>query len=229
MLGWQKNPGSSSSAPRSAILESSDESGTQEDQLELRSQSCPPQVRLQMELFQAVEYLDAMLCHSRWLNFESRYRVSRTRSGIVQSAVPLLSCVPDKRKGSIPGTDTYSQFSLAALARLYCSPTRDHGTALCGPEPAWSAQVRPSPPHQRSPDGRKRRGDACGILRLRIFAWMHSLRAGTTPLTDTRSKSSTDSTSSGTDTSSSFPVPANLQTFKGGIGTAPTPKFRVGA
>src|ERR1017187_3890170 len=64
---------------------------------------------------------------------------------------------------------------------------------------------------------------------LRISAWMHSLQAGTTPLTDTQSKSSTDSTSSGTDTSASFPVSASVQPFKSGILTAPTPKFRVGA
>src|ERR1035437_2950028 len=67
------------------------------------------------------------------------------------------------------------------------------------------------------------------ILMLRISAWMHSLQAGTTPLTDTQSKSSTDSTSSGTDTSASFPVSASVQPFKSGILTAPTPKFRVGA
>ena len=60
----------------------------------------PPETKVLVATESGV--LDAMLCYSRWLNFGSSYRVSRTRSGIVQSAVPLLPCMPDKRKGSIP-------------------------------------------------------------------------------------------------------------------------------
>src|ERR1044072_7338517 len=65
MLGQQKNPGSSNSAPTSTLLESPDESAAQEDHLELRPQSGSSPVWLQKEIFQAVEAPVSRICFNR--------------------------------------------------------------------------------------------------------------------------------------------------------------------
>jgi len=54
MPRYQKNPRSQDSASRKPSLESSDESRPHQDQLDVRPQSRPPQVRLQKELFHTV-------------------------------------------------------------------------------------------------------------------------------------------------------------------------------
>ena len=56
-LGKQKNPRPEDSAPGKPSLESPHEPRPHQDQLEVRPQSRPPQVRLQKKLFQAVKDL----------------------------------------------------------------------------------------------------------------------------------------------------------------------------
>src|SRR5579862_7904934 len=60
MPWYQKNPRPEDSASRKPSLESSDESRAHQDQLDVRPQSCPSQVRLQKELFHTVADLDAV-------------------------------------------------------------------------------------------------------------------------------------------------------------------------
>ena len=54
----QKNPRPKDPTPGKPGLESPDESRTHQDQLEVRPQSCPPQVRLSKELLYTVKDLD---------------------------------------------------------------------------------------------------------------------------------------------------------------------------
>ena len=54
-LGKRTNPGPEDAAPRNPRLEPPNEPRPSQDQLEIRPQSRPTQVRLQKEIFQAVK------------------------------------------------------------------------------------------------------------------------------------------------------------------------------
>src|ERR1017187_8581309 len=60
MLGQAANPRSEESAPRGESLEPANESRSYQDQLEVRPQSSPPQIRLQKQTFHTVKDLGAI-------------------------------------------------------------------------------------------------------------------------------------------------------------------------
>src|ERR1700720_3929473 len=96
MPRYQKNPRPEDSVSREPSLESSDESRPHQDQLDVRPQNCPSQVRLQKELFHTVTDLGARPCDLRALyktketNMTTAHMSKKTRTLIHQLNYPRI-------------------------------------------------------------------------------------------------------------------------------------------
>src|SRR6185436_8372812 len=91
VFGQPENPRPQDAPTGSACLESADESRSRQDQLEVRSKSRSPQVRLQKEILHAVKDLGAQLARITAAKRELRF----------PTAMHVQSNRPDRTRGQI--------------------------------------------------------------------------------------------------------------------------------